>query len=161
DSERTPGHHGRHGVALGAFLRHQCRILDQSARPLRSAHRPAGSRKNYQGPSDPQAHDRRPRIDQLPTCRMMLDLARSRVAQGQLSRIESGKVVPTLEILLGVAPNSARVSIGLLEAKASSEPPQTECRFAGCCYARAPRPTRKKGPSSCSAWSPSPFALSS
>jgi len=34
---------------------------------------------------------------------MMLDLARSRVAQGQLSRIESGKVVPTLEILLGVA----------------------------------------------------------
>jgi transcriptional regulator with XRE-family HTH domain len=34
---------------------------------------------------------------------MMLDLARSRVAQGQLSKVESGKVAPTLEILLGVA----------------------------------------------------------
>jgi transcriptional regulator with XRE-family HTH domain len=34
---------------------------------------------------------------------MMLDLARSRVAQGQLSKAERGKVAPTLEILLGVA----------------------------------------------------------
>jgi transcriptional regulator with XRE-family HTH domain len=34
---------------------------------------------------------------------MMLDLARSRVAQGQLSKVERGKVTPTLEILLGVA----------------------------------------------------------
>jgi hypothetical protein len=68
---------------------------------LRIAQQEAG--KNYQGPSHPQAHDRRPRIDQLPTCRMMLELARSRVAQDQLSRVESGKVAPTLEILLGVA----------------------------------------------------------
>ncbi len=33
----------------------------------------------------------------------MLELARSRVAQDQLSRVESGKVAPTLEILLRVA----------------------------------------------------------
>jgi transcriptional regulator with XRE-family HTH domain len=33
----------------------------------------------------------------------MLDLARSRVAQDQLSKVERGKVAPTLEILLGVA----------------------------------------------------------
>lgn len=31
----------------------------------------------------------------------MLDLARSRVAQGQLSKVERGQVAPTLEILLG------------------------------------------------------------
>jgi len=34
---------------------------------------------------------------------MMLDLARFRVAQDQLSKVEGGKVAPTLEILLGVA----------------------------------------------------------
>jgi transcriptional regulator with XRE-family HTH domain len=34
---------------------------------------------------------------------MKLALARSRVAQGQLSKVERGKVAPTLEILLGVA----------------------------------------------------------
>jgi len=34
---------------------------------------------------------------------MMLELARSRVAQGQLSKVERGKVAPTLEIPLGVA----------------------------------------------------------
>jgi transcriptional regulator with XRE-family HTH domain len=34
---------------------------------------------------------------------MMLALARSRVAQGQLSKVERGKVAPTLEILVGLA----------------------------------------------------------
>ena len=75
---------------------------------LRIAQQEAG--KNYQGPTHPQAHDRRPRIDQLPTYLptylpndRMLDLADSVSPKVSSQWSRGGKVTPTLEILLGVA----------------------------------------------------------